>query len=322
MALSALDTLPLELWVACVLARVDTPTLVRLRPTSSSLKVLAEYALQLRTLTFTGNYATVRGAGHVVVDTSTATKGLVAGALLQHTLAIRRSAVPGAWFAGHIFLCLSGRACARLVRAFPRAQSVGVKLYAATDTAVVSLAGNCPRLTYVDLCYNGQLTDAAFVTLASKCHALERVVLRGCAGVTDTAVAALANNCHALTYGDFAYCYNLTDAGVAVLATNCHALKRAYFRGCPHLTGATVTAIATNCHALELADLTYCPGISYPIYLNTVNPSNSLQHVSTESCNGGEIRITAWTDTWDADQDNEEYLQDFYASLASEYKDY
>lgn len=64
-----------------------------------------------------------------------------------------------------------------------------------TDSAAISLATHCRRLT--DVVLSGKLfTDAAVISLAARCRRLTNVALSGCELLTDAAAVSLATHCN------------------------------------------------------------------------------------------------------------------------------
>eukprot|EP00629_Pelagomonadales_sp_RCC1024_P003110 CAMPEP_0119286858 /NCGR_PEP_ID=MMETSP1329-20130426/34588_1 /TAXON_ID=114041 /ORGANISM="Genus nov. species nov., Strain RCC1024" /LENGTH=480 /DNA_ID=CAMNT_0007287603 /DNA_START=42 /DNA_END=1481 /DNA_ORIENTATION=- len=153
-----------------------------------------------------------------------------------------------------------------------------------SDAAIVEVAGSCPRLQKLNLCFVKDITNVGLVEVSRRCPDLKWLSIEGNKHITDEAIASIAMNC-SLEYLEGNN--HITDASIIVLAENCSTslktLVVARYRDSGRVTDASVTVLA-RCK-LESLSLEGCSVTDVSIELLVAGCGASLLDLDLNNCN-------------------------------------
>lgn len=152
-----------------------------------------------------------------------------------------------------------------------------------TDSAIVTLAQNCPRLKHLNLCGTSRVTDKGIQAVCANCWYLETLNVEDVFLFDDAAFwfdphmdgRSLADEkmLTLLSTLNLRDCVCVTDHGIKGLASRCRSLQRLILRGCDRITDKglkymTLTVIERlqhkqcMCESLKSLDLSFCSNVT------------------------------------------------------------
>jgi hypothetical protein len=140
----------------------------------------------------------------------------------------------------------------RVFRASPRRMG---------DTALITLAAGCPKLTEVTI--GKQVTDVG-ITAVARNGALTTLCIESCHEITDDGVKTFADCCPLVQRINVGGCRHLTDATLITIGQHCHNLRELRI-GATNMTAPGLQAIAAGCPLLETLKAEECYSVGYGI---------------------------------------------------------
>lgn len=128
-----------------------------------------------------------------------------------------------------------------------------------SDDALRLIASKCPKLSFLDLTGNKNVSDEGLVAISLSCP-LVRLKLTSCGNVSDKTlcdIAPLLRN--SLTDLDLINC-RVTDKGLAVLSQHCNHLRRLDISNLENITKTGLMSITRHCQLRSLIAIK-CTGI-------------------------------------------------------------
>ena len=139
--------------------------------------------------------------------------------------------------------------CPRLTSVKVTGHTAGTSPALITDDGVAALAAGCPKLDTLDIGACPELTDQGIVSIAQHCEHLASLSLESNDKITDDGMRALFESCTELSTFEATKLSNLTDEGMLALPLHCHKLSelRLHTMG---VTDAFLQALAMGCPKL------------------------------------------------------------------------
>ncbi|KAM7437175.1 F-box/LRR-repeat protein 17 [Porites harrisoni] len=126
-----------------------------------------------------------------------------------------------------------------------------------TSNSLLSVAQNCPNLTFISVEYNDKIGDDGVHELVHRCPLLERLHLNS-SGITSQTALFVAQCCRNIILLDLRYCSSLTDDEVKEVVNGCPYLQILNLSLCSHVTDKALDYIITRCASLRSLYLVHC----------------------------------------------------------------